>query len=66
MLEINIKRYMKITHIFSRAIWHLPRGIFDLAIESLNKIRRLKKHKDSQDFFKQFFLMAVLLTFCKG
>ena len=29
--------------IFS-AVWHLPREIFDLAIESFNKIRRLKKH----------------------
>ena len=25
-------------------MWHLPREIFDLAIESFNKIRRLKKH----------------------
>ena len=45
MLEINIKRYLKITHIFSRAVWHLPREIFDLAIESLNKVRSLKKHR---------------------
>ena len=39
MLEINIKRYLKISHIFSSAMWHLPRQIFDLAIESLNKIQ---------------------------
>ena len=38
MLEINIKRYLKITHIFSSAMWHLPRQIFDLAIESLSKV----------------------------
>ena len=24
-------------------MWHLPGEIFDLAIESLNKVRRLKK-----------------------
>ena len=42
MLEINIKRYLKITPIFSSAMWHFPREIFDLAIEGLNKIR-LKK-----------------------
>ena len=41
MLEINIKQYLKITHIFSSAMWHLPRQIFDLAIGSLNKIKRL-------------------------
>ena len=45
MLEINIKRYLKITHIFSSAMCHLPREIFDLAIESLNKVKRLKKHR---------------------
>ena len=27
MLEINIKRYLKITHIFSSAMWYLPREI---------------------------------------
>ena len=43
MLEINIKRYLK-THIFSSAMWHLPREIFDLAIESLDKIGRLIEH----------------------
>ena len=39
MFESNIKKYLKITHIFSSAMWHLPRQIFDLAIESLNKIQ---------------------------
>ena len=34
MLEINIKRYSKITHILSSAIWHLPREIFDLEQET--------------------------------
>ena len=45
MLEINIERYLKATHIFSSAVWHLPREIFDLAIKSLNKVRRLKIHR---------------------
>ena len=45
ILEINIKRYLKITHIFSSEMWHLPRETFDLAIESLNKVRRLKNHR---------------------
>ena len=43
MLETNIKRF-KITHIFSNAVWHLPRELCDLAIENLNKVRRLKNH----------------------
>ena len=46
MLEINIKRFFKITHILSSAVWHLPGEIFDLAIENLNKVRRLKKKQD--------------------
>ena len=41
MLEINIKRYFKIAHIFPNVMWYLPREI--LAIESLNKVRKLKK-----------------------
>ena len=45
MLEITIKIYLEITHIFSSAVWHLPREIFDLAIESLNKVRRLMKQR---------------------
>ena len=40
MLESNIKKYLKITHVFSSAIWHLLREIFDSAIESLNKVKR--------------------------
>ena len=42
MLEINIKRYLKITHTFTTAMWHLPREIFDLATESLNKVKDWK------------------------
>ena len=42
MLEIDIKRYLKITHIFSSTVWRLPREHFNLAFESLNKVRRLK------------------------
>ena len=45
MLKISIKRYLKITHIFSSAMGHLPRKIFDKAIESINKVKRLKKHR---------------------
>ena len=45
MSEINIKRYLKITYIFSSAMWHLPRDVFDLAIERLNKFKRLIKHR---------------------
>ena len=39
-------QYQKILiypHIFSSAMWHLPREIFDLAIEDLSKVRKLKK-----------------------
>ena len=43
ILEINIKRYLKITHIFSSTMWHLPIEFFDVATENLNKVRRLKK-----------------------
>ena len=39
ILELNIKRYLKMTHIFSSAMWHLPRETFNLAIESLSKVR---------------------------
>ena len=45
MLEISIKGYLKRSHIFSSAVWHLSREIFDLAIESLCNIRRLRKHR---------------------
>ena len=46
MLEINIKRYLKITYVFSSAMWHLPREIFDLATENLNQVKRLKKNTE--------------------
>ena len=53
MIEINIKRYLKITHTFSSAIYHLPREIFNLAIESPNKVRLKKKKKDDcEEAFK--------------
>ena len=46
MLEISITRnFKKITHIFSRAMWLLPRELFDLVIESLSKVRGLKKYR---------------------
>ena len=45
MLEINIKRYLKKTHIVSNAMWHFPREIFNLAIESFNKDRRLENQR---------------------
>ena len=44
MLEINIRRCLKITHLFSSVMWQLPREIFDLAVESLSKVKRLKNH----------------------
>ena len=45
MLEVDIKRYLRITQIFSRATWPLTREIFDLIILSLNKVKRLKRHR---------------------
>ena len=42
ILAININRYLKIAHIFSSAMKHLPRQIFDLAIESLNNLKHWK------------------------
>ena len=45
MLEISIKWCLKRSHIFSSAVQHLSREIFDLAIESLKKVKRLKKHR---------------------
>ena len=50
MLEINIKIFENILH-FSSAVWHLPRDFFDIAIESLNKAKRLKKHSDNPIFW---------------
>ena len=41
MLEISIKRYLKITHTFPSIIGRLSREIFDLATESLNKVKSL-------------------------
>ena len=38
MLEVNIKRYLKITHVFSRAVWPLLSEIFDLAVKGLSKV----------------------------
>ena len=48
MLEINIRRYLKISHIFSSALWHLPKEIFHLAIESL-KLEDLKNTDDYRE-----------------
>ena len=45
ILEINIKRYLKITHIFSNAMWYLPKDVIDLNIESLKKVRMKKTQK---------------------
>ena len=45
MFKINIERNLKITHMFSNAMGHLLREIFDLAIESLKKVKRVKKHR---------------------
>ena len=42
MLETNMKRYLKITHIFSSVMWQLPR---DLAIENFKKVKRQKTQK---------------------
>ena len=38
-LEINIKRYLKITHTCSNAMWYLLREIFDFVIESLSSVQ---------------------------
>ena len=60
MLDISIKEYFKITHIVSSTVWHLPREIFDLAIESLNKVRRLKKsHRVIAE--KKAFKWAIII-----
>ena len=45
MLEISIKRHLKITHLFSSAIWHLPREIIGSSHEKPQKSWRLKKHR---------------------
>ena len=38
LLEINIKIYLKITLIFSNAMWCFPREISDLATGNLSKL----------------------------
>ena len=38
MLEISVKRYLKIIYTFLSALWHLPEEISDLAIESLDTV----------------------------
>ena len=43
--EIKFKKKLKITHIFSSAMWHLPREIVDIVIERLNEVKRLKTHR---------------------
>ena len=65
MLEINIKRYLKITHIFSSAMWHLPREIFDLAIENLNKVKDWKNTDGDceKKAFKWEINIKILLKF---
>ena len=55
MLEMNIKRYLKITHIFSSPVWLLPREIFDVAIESLNSVKILKKNNTEVIAEKKIF-----------
>ena len=37
------KIFKKQARVLSSAVWHLPREIFDLAIENLSKVTRLKK-----------------------
>ena len=43
MLEINIRRYLKIIHIFSSVVWHLPREIFDVAMRHLNFLKHMQR-----------------------
>ena len=45
ILEINIKRYLRITHLFSSEMWHLSREVIDTAIEGFNMVSRQKKKK---------------------
>ena len=46
MWEINIKRYLKITHIVSSAMWHLPRE-YQLCFDA----KRTKKNSTLLNFF---------------
>ena len=61
MLEINIKRYLNISHLLSSAMWHLLREIFDLAIENLGKVKRLKKKPQRMIAEKK----AFIYLFCR-
>ena len=45
MLEISYQKIFQSSPYIFSAMWHLPRKIFDLAIETLSKIRRLKKQR---------------------
>ena len=59
MLEIIIKRYLKITHIFSSAMWHLPREVFDLAIKMqfwMRVILMYIQFHDTEWLFPDFYL----------
>ena len=62
-------RYQKIfenNHIFSSAMQYLPKETFDLAIESLKKVKRLKKKKTQRvisektvfTFLKNLFILV--------
>ena len=64
MLEISVKRYLKITHVFSSAVSHLPREIFNLVTESLNKVR-LNTHTHThthRDFREEKHLNEKLVS----
>ena len=63
MLEISIERYLKITHIFPSAMWRLPREIFDFAIESLNKVRSLRKHRGCISIFENMSAVQISTMF---
>ena len=45
MLEIDIKRYLRITHIISSLMWHLPTEVFDLASVKLENWKKIKIKK---------------------
>ena len=74
MLEINIKINLKISHMFSSAVWHLSRKIFDSAIENINKVI-LKKNRGwlqrrkylNKKLIAKWTIMVhiVLITFSK-
>ena len=59
MLEIIIKRYLKITHIFSSAMWCLPREIFNLVIKMqfwMQVILMYIQFHDTEWLFPGFYL----------